>query len=385
MSRIVSFLAFVVLLPGLIAGGLSAAETKPAKPAAKPAAKPDPIPAEARKVLEEAGLKVTTSALSLPEEVEFGKSLREMAKQKKAMMAADRELYAAQRELDGIKDQIRELRQQHKNLSLQLVNVTNPIENNKIVGALNVITAEGKQLDEQSETVNDRVKDARKRAGEVRDEYIQELANLRTQAEEIPKKWSALAEQDAVKEAVEAINKALGSKFALQPVSTFVGSLKQLKTMEEAVRSEAIKLENETNSLWVNVTINDKHKKRMIVDSGASTISLPDKMARDMGIKADASGVPVLVSLADGRKVPGMMIKLDSVKVGKFTVQDVECCVLGPDASDAPALLGMSFLGQFKFELDANQAELRLVKVDSGEPVPKDKAKDKGKPTKKKK
>ncbi|HKI20673.1 MAG TPA: aspartyl protease family protein, partial [Isosphaeraceae bacterium] len=320
MSRIVSFLAFVVLLPGLIAGGLSAAETKPAKPAAKPAAKPDPIPAEARKVLEEAGLKVTTSALSLPEEVEFGKSLREMAKQKKAMMAADRELYAAQRELDGIKDQIRELRQQHKNLSLQLVNVTNPIENNKIVGALNVITAEGKQLDEQSETVNDRVKDARKRAGEVRDEYIQELANLRTQAEEIPKKWSALAEQDAVKEAVEAINKALGSKFALQPVSTFVGSLKQLKTMEEAVRSEAIKLENETNSLWVNVTINDKHKKRMIVDSGASTISLPDKMARDMGIKADASGVPVLVSLADGRKVPGMMIKLDSVKVGKFTV-----------------------------------------------------------------
>ena len=36
------------------------------------------------------------------------------------------------------------------------------------------------------------------------------------------------------------------------------------------------------------MTINDKHKKRMIVDSGATTISLPDKMARDMGIKADA-------------------------------------------------------------------------------------------------
>ena len=60
-----------------------------------------------------------------------------------------------------------------------------------------------------------------------------------------------------------------------------------------------------------------------------------------------------MVTLADGRKVPAMMIKLDSVKVGKFTVQDVECCVLGPDAIDAPALLGMSFLGQFKFELDA--------------------------------
>jgi hypothetical protein len=79
------------------------------------------------------------------------------------------------------------------------------------------------------------------------------------------------------------------------------------------------------------------------------------------------------------------MIKLDSVRVGKFTVQDVECCVLGPDARDAPPLLGMSFLGQFKFEVDANQAELKLLKVDSGEPQPKDKSKDKAKAAKKKK
>src|SRR5262249_22324829 len=118
-------------------------------------------------------------------------------------------------------------------------------------------------------------------------------------------------------------------------------------------------------------------------DSGASMISLPDKMARDMGIKAEAEGMPVRVSLADGRQVPAMMIKLDSVKVGKFTVQDVECCVLSPEARDAPPLLGMSFLGQFKFEVDTDQAELKLVKVDSGEPVPKDKTK--GKAAKKKK
>ena len=104
----------------------------------------------------------------------------------------------------------------------------------------------------------------------------------------------------------------------------------------------------------------------MIVDTGATAISLPDKMARDMGIKAEAEGVPVRVSLADGRQVPAMMIKLDSVKVGKFTVQDVECCVLGPEARDAPPLLGMSFLGQFKFEVDTDQSELKLVKVDSG-------------------
>jgi aspartyl protease family protein len=371
----------VVMVPmGLVAAALAAADSKPAKSGAKP----DPIPAEARKVLEEAGLKVTTTGLSLPEEIEVSKSLREMAKRKKTLMGADREVYAAQRNLDAIKDQIRELKLQYKNLNIELTNATNAVANNKIVGALNATVAEIEQQEEHSKEAEDLLKEARKKAAELRDEFIQELANLREQTEEVMKKWSALAEEEPVKQAVEAINQALGSKFALQPTSTFTGNLKQLKTLEEAIKSEAIKLENENNSFWVNVTINDKQKKRMIVDTGASAISLPDKMARDMGIKTDADGVPVIVNLADGRKVPGTMIKLNSVKVGKFTVQDVECCVLGPDATDAPALLGMSFLGQFKFEVDADRAELRLVKVDSGEPLPKDKAREKAKAKKKK-
>jgi aspartyl protease family protein len=208
---------------------------------------------------------------------------------------------------------------------------------------------------------------------------------MRARADAVPEKWTALAADEAVKAAVDAVNKALGTKFGLQPATSFAANSKQLKTMEEAVTSQAIKLDNETNSLWVNVTINDKHKQRMIVDSGANTLSIPDKLARDMGIKAEADGVPMRVVLADGRQVPALMIKLDSVRVGKFTVQDVECCVLGPDATDAPPLLGMSFLGQFKFEVDANQAELKLLKVDSGEPQPKDKSKDKAKAAKKKK
>jgi len=82
--------------------------------------------------------------------------------------------------------------------------------------------------------------------------------------------------------------------------------------------------------------------------------------------------------------VPATLIKLASVRVGKFTVEDVECCVLGREAPDAPPLLGMSFLGQFKFEVDAQQAELKLVKVDSGEPVPKEKSGPKSKMKKKK-
>ena len=350
----------------------------------KPASTADLIPADAKATLEEAGLKVTTGGVTLPEEIEFGRSVREAARQKKAMMAADREVYAIQQELDDIQAQMSALKTQHKNLSAELANVTSAAANNRIVGALNATVGELEELAEKSKTVTDRLKESRNNAGKIRDEFVQELESMRTRADEIQRKWTGLAADSTLTEALAAVNMALGAKFALQPATSFAANVRQLKTMEEAVKSDSIKLENETNSLWVNVLINDKHKKRMIVDSGATTISLSDKMAREMGLKPDANGTPVRVSLADGRVVPATMVKLDSVRVGKFTVLDVECCVLSPEAPDAPALLGMSFLGQFKFEVDTAQAELKLLKVDSGEPIPKDRSKDKGKAKKKK-
>jgi aspartyl protease family protein len=375
-------IAFVVL--ALAVGRLTADDAKPAK-SAKPAAKAVPVPADAKATLEAAGLKVTTAGVSLPEEVELGKSIRESAKQKKTMMAADREVYAAQRDVDALRAQINNLKVQSTNLSAELANVTDVASNNRIVGALNATRGQIEQLLEKTTEAADRLKEARKKASSIRDSYIEEVAPMRARADEVTEKWARLAADSSVTAALDAVNQALGTKFALKPSPGFVSNLKQLKTIEEAVSSEAIKLENETNSLWVNVTINGKHKKRMIVDSGATSISLPDKMARDMGIEVGKEGIPIRVGLADGSEVPATLIKLDSVRVGKFTVEDVQCCILGPEARDAPPLLGMSFLGQFKFEVDAQQAELKLVRVDSGEPAPKENPREKGRTAKKKK
>ena len=380
MHRTLSFATAAVVLQALVIGRLPADDAKSAKSAAKGSA----IPAEAKEKLEDAGLKVTTGGLSLPDEVDLGKSVRESAKQKKAMMGADREVYAAQRDLNEIRDQINELKVQMTNLSAELANVTDTVSNNRIVGALRATDGQIDQLVQKSTQSTERLKAARKAASDIRESYVQDVLSMRAKADEVTQKWDKLAADSALKEALEKINAALGKKFALTPSSSFAANIKLLKTMEEAVTSEAIKLDNERNSLWVNVTVNGKHKQRMIVDSGANTISLPEKMIRDMGIEGLSSGEPVRVSLADGSVVPATMIKLASIRVGKFTVENVECCVLGREAPDAPPLLGMSFLGQFKFEVDAQQAELKLVKVDSGEQPPKEKAGSKSKMKKKK-
>ncbi|HEY2252864.1 MAG TPA: TIGR02281 family clan AA aspartic protease [Planctomycetaceae bacterium] len=380
MNKRLSFATAALLLSTWLTCSFAAVDAKKTKPAAKA----DAIPAEAKATLEEAGFKVTTGGLSLPDEVELGKEVRESAKQKKAMMAADREVYAAQRELNNLREQMNELKVQMTNLSAELTRVTDAVSNNRIVGALRATDGQIDLLVEQSKQSTDRLKEARKKANEIRETYVQDVLEMRSKADDIAQKWDKSAADGDIKAALDKINDALGTKFVLKPSTSFGANLKQLKTMEEAVSSEAIKLENERNSLWVNVMVNGKHSQRMIVDSGANCISLPDKMIKDMGIEIGSSGVPVRVSLADGREVPATLIKLASVRVGKFTVEDVECCVLGREAPDAPPLLGMSFLGQFKFEVDSQQAELKLVKVDSGEPVPKEKGSPKSKMKKKK-
>lgn len=379
MRRLLSFGTVLVLLLGLAGGHLTADDSKPPKAGTKNV----PIPADSKAVLEKAGLKVTRGRLSLPEGDELERSVRELAKQKKAMMAADREVFIAQKDVDEVQAQINELKRQHTDLSAQLARVVDTLSNNRIVGALNVIAGQIEQLVEQRSERDDRLNEARKKAGEIRDDYVQQIVSIPAKADAITSRWSELAADAAVRNAVDAVNQAAGKKFVLAPPASFATCLKKFKKLEEAVSSEAIKLDNQSNSLWVDVTINGKHKQRLIVDSGATIISLPDKMAREMGIEFGTEGEPVEVGLADGRKVPGTRIKLDSVRVGKFTVEDVECCVLGAEAPDAPGLLGMSFLGQFKFEVDAQQCVLKLVQVESGEPPLKEKPKDRKRTAKK--
>jgi aspartyl protease family protein len=86
-------------------------------------------------------------------------------------------------------------------------------------------------------------------------------------------------------------------------------------------------------------------------------------LATKFGLTITESDPRIRVSLADGSVIPGVVKTLASVRVGKFTVSNVECIVLGPEAVNAEPLLGMSFLGNFKFEVNADAKTLTMVKV----------------------
>jgi predicted aspartyl protease len=83
------------------------------------------------------------------------------------------------------------------------------------------------------------------------------------------------------------------------------------------------------------------------------------------GVNVDAATETTTGPIANGSKIQLKRVLLNSVRVGNLTAKNVSCGVFPADITSAKALLGMSFLGKFKFELNARASELSLQRVDA--------------------
>ncbi len=87
---------------------------------------------------------------------------------------------------------------------------------------------------------------------------------------------------------------------------------------------------------------------RFIVDTGATVVALSAGDARRLGIDY-RKGQPVLMNTANGVS-QGFHVKLDTVRVGSITINNVDAVVMENQAM--PALLGMSFLNRTQMRRD---------------------------------
>jgi clan AA aspartic protease (TIGR02281 family) len=322
------------------------------------------------RVFKEHGLRIVGSNLTLDLDTAVTKDVKDLEKYKRSLMLADRESYTAEANVEAIKRNGLELRRKHTQLSASLANVNNVVANNRLVGELNATAGLMDELRERQKQAEESAEAARGKVHKVREEFIKALLALRQANDKAFQKWETLAADKTVIAAVETASAETGKKLSVKPPATLQQAETKLKSFEAIVISESIPLENDSGSLWVNVVINGKPLQKMVVDSGASAISISSDLAKKLDVSPKDTDPDIMVGLADGRQIPAKLIKLATVRVGKFTAENVECVVLGEQANNAPPLLGMSFLGQFKIELDTAQAQLKMVKVDSGESHP---------------
>lgn len=123
----------------------------------------------------------------------------------------------------------------------------------------------------------------------------------------------------------------------------------------------AIPLEKVGDQFVVSVSINGVGGIRLLLDTGASICVLRPQAATQVGLSFDEDdSEEIIVSLASGTtNTPSIII--DSMEVGSVELNNVLTSILEmPPGTGADGLLGMNFLGRFKFFIDQNTSTLYL-------------------------
>ncbi|MBX3411249.1 MAG: TIGR02281 family clan AA aspartic protease [Pirellulales bacterium] len=316
------------------------------------------------------GLRRQGASLVLVEEAELSKLLadekkfkREVLKAAKAMNEALAFDYEAQLLLA-------QYRQQRRQLNAELPNASSVARHNRIVVMMNELAERITDLQNNKELA-DRVRVARQEFSKVREQYIERLLAARRLADKLREDWADLVEDADVKEIVARLSEATGRELALAESKSLQAMIKQIEKLEETVLSESIDLRNDgSNTYQVSVTVNGEHTKEMAVDSGSSIVVFPYREAEAMGVAPSEGAETIILVLADGRQVPAKRITIESVRVGKFVVENVEGAVLPAELTRAPLILGMSYLGNFKFDIDPGTMKLTMTRLDGDDLEP---------------
>ena len=318
-----------------------------------------------KKELAQHGIRVSGSTLVLSEESALRKGLSKSRKLKKTLAGTATRAAKITKESDAMKSRIRALTKQNIQLNAQLarINPNNVGPYNKVVGALNATSGQIKLLNDQLERMAGGMRKSQLALSAARASYVGHVIQLRELADAIQASYAGKTSDQEIQAVIKKLNQTAGKQFELQTSRTFKSSLRRLKSLEDAILTESIPLRIQGNSLFVSVVINDKSPETMVVDSGASIVSLPLRMAQRVGIRPKDSDPTITLTLADGSQIPAKLTTIPTMRVGKFSASNVRCAVLGPEAPAAEPLLGMSFLGNFQFEINAQAGKMTMVSV----------------------
>ena len=166
-----------------------------------------------------------------------------------------------------------------------------------------------------------------------------------------------------VKHTIETMNQPGKPRMKLGPSPEFVANMAALKKWRGDVSSDIIEIKNDNNRLVVEVTFNGTLTRDMVLDSGASIVSLTADLAKQLNMVPTEKDQTIHIVMADGKQVDAKLMTLKSVRVGQFTVVDVECAVLPASLVAAEPLLGMTYLNNFVFKIDPKAKELHLAVI----------------------
>lgn len=310
-------------------------------------------------VLKDKGLVKVGITYLLEGEVKLPESLRNMRMAKKKLDDDTKKRVTLENQIKMAKGAIAEREYKFRNLNEKLSTVKDAFQNNQIVGQLNVLQSEMK---EAMQYKDDREAELKKTT-ESREEYVNAVMELSEKLDLLEKQYEAIKADEEVKTAIAALNAKPGPKFKLGPNPDLAANVQFVSKQRATINSAIVQVNTEGHVPHVDVTFNGKVTRSLVLDSGASVVSLTADTAKALNMVPGPNDPTIHLQLADGKVVEAKQMMIKSVRVGQFTVENVECAVLPESLVAAENLLGGSFLQNFVYKLDPVAGELHMSQI----------------------
>jgi aspartyl protease family protein len=313
------------------------------------------------------GLRRVSAFYVLPAEADLAKKLSQLRGLLNELTFATARQQAMEAEGENSKKLVETYSQQRRMLRQQLPSASSVAEQNQVIETMNELGDRINMLIRGSDNA-EAVKKQSSTVAHKREAYVQALLDTRSFIDEAKKNYTDLGQDEAVKTALAKLNETKKSPIKLGPTRTYESNVKLFEKLESGLLTETISLHDDHGVFMVDTILNGKVSKPMIFDTGASLMSIPPDLAGQLGLKPGDDTPTIKLETASGAVVEGKLMTLDSVRVGKFQVENVRCAVLPESLSKAPPLLGGTFLRNFVYKITPETGKLTLSKVNTATP-----------------
>jgi len=125
--------------------------------------------------------------------------------------------------------------------------------------------------------------------------------------------------------------------------------------------SESVALEKRGNQYLVNLTVNRQDGVKLLIDTGASITTLSRASFDSLTTNGDVEEIDRRVFRTAGGVVMGTVYSVPELGLGPYLIKNTQIAVIDFDVSRGfDGLLGMNVLGQFRFQIDQENASLLL-------------------------
>ncbi len=315
----------------------------------------------AKSLLRDLGLRKAGRYYILSGEKELANGLRSLTPLRKNLADAVSAKKKFEQRIKNAKNERLKLLAYQSQLGEQLGKVDDVEDHNEIIAKLNSISIKIRVLSEQIYDA-ERLDTYNEAIAQARTDYTRRIAELQKLQKQVIDDYQVLTANQDVISALSELSEGEKAPYKLGPRSIFEKTSDNLARYNKVIKREVIPLRNRVDTFMVDTVLNGEHAVAMILDTGASTVFLSTRIAKEAGLNPSENDPIYRVTVADGRVVEARRMQLDSLSVGSFTIFNVECVVFPEEEKNITPLLGGTFLKNFTYMIDPALEQLTLIK-----------------------